>query len=381
MCDAICKKQTKYAVGPAPYFPPPVVNAYPCHAVEVDTPIYEPLVKPVIKNIVQETTINVPKIEYRENIVEVPKVEYRPYPVIKEVQTPIYQDLYKYKDVEVPQKQYRIKPVYKEVDVPEIECVDKYVKRKYKRFKYVPKEVQIPFRPRKQIYEEVPVPRYIPQHLESVVRPDHIMGPPPSPLVNHPMPMCEVGDPCLIDPVVPMVPLKQSTPNTKCCLSSLFSPKKNSYEAGLTLPPIPQPQFWDPEFPMYNDIHPGAVGVYPPFPQYPPGQAVMGYSYPFIVEEEQGSDLCNVIIETTANVLAASGIALILAGKLTFDGINYLVNLSKNNKQKEVKHNYRLNSDTEEASYSGIRESTIETPKTENVNSHRSSDVTIDDRM
>lgn len=71
-----------------------------------------------------------PKVEYKNKIVEIPRVEYRTYPLIKEVETPIYQDKYVYKNVEVPNKRLRIKPVYKEVKVPQIEYINKYIKKK-----------------------------------------------------------------------------------------------------------------------------------------------------------------------------------------------------------------------------------------------------------
>lgn len=357
MCENICRSEKKYALGPAPYFPPPVVNAYPCQAIEVDTPIYEPLVKPVIKNIVHETTINVPKIEYRENVVEVPKVEYRPYPVVKDVETPIYQDVYKYKDVVVPQKQYRIKQIYKEVVVPEIEYVDKYVNKKYKRFKYVPKEVQIPFRPKKEIYEEVPVPRYIPQHLESVIQPDNITGQPLYSSQPMPMPM-PMSTPMYANPEMtpinilsPAKSINHPTPN-KCCLSSFFSPKKNNYIIDNQMEPV---HYLDAESQIYTgQPH---MGLYAPSPN---SHGVIGYSYPFVVEEEKDKNFCKCLIETTSNVLAASGVALILAGKLTYDGINYLVSKSKQNKLK--------NKSSTNATDTNFEDSVNDTQQTESVN-------------
>lgn len=329
MCDALCEKEKKYSFIPAPYFPPPVVEAYPCRPIEIDTPIYEPLVKPVIKNIVQETTINVPKIQYKEKIVEVPKIEYRPVPVVKYIETPIYQDRYKYRDVEVPQKQYKIKPVFKVVDVPEVEYVDKYVEKKYKRFKYVPKEVPVPFRPKREIYTEVPVPRYIPQTIDDVMQ-NNSMGYPgtvPPPHFNE-LPMHSAYNEGMIGSIDPYSSYMIKKEGNKCCLSSLCG--KGNKNAHIN------PVFINsgPHLIPRGDMVPSPdMALYPPM--YGDGIA---YSPPFIIQEEE-NNFCNCLIETTSNILAASGIAIILAGKLTVDGINFLLRKNEDMKNKKKKEN------------------------------------------
>lgn len=329
MCDALCEKEKKFAFIPAPYFPPPVVEAYPCRTVEVDTPIYEPRIKPVIKNIVQETTINIPKIQYKEKIVQVPKVEYRHVPNVKYVETPIYQDRYKYKDVEVPQKQYKIKPVFKVVDVPEVEYVDKFVEKKYKRFKYVPKEVPVPFRPKREIYTEVPVPRYIPQTIDDVIQ-NNNMGYPgtvPPPHFNE-LPMYGGYNEGMVGSMDPFATYMVKKEGNKCCLSSLCG--KGEKNASMS------PVFINSPPPLMSE---GNILQHPNMALYPPmyGDGI-AYSPPFIIQEEE-NNFCNCLIETTSNILAASGIAIILAGKLTIDGINFLLKKKEENRNKNRQNN------------------------------------------
>ncbi|CRG99150.1 inner membrane complex protein 1m, putative [Plasmodium relictum] len=315
MCDSICKNETKYVLGPAPTFMPQLIQDSPSTTVEVDTPIYEPLVKPVIKNIVQETTINVPKIEYREKVVEVPRIEYRTYPIVKDIEAPIYQDRYKYKNVEVPQKKFRVKPVYKVVDVPQVEYVDKYVKKKYKRFKYVPKEVQVPFRPRREIYSEVPIPRYIPHNIESTIQPDMFNIP-----YNGELPLFEGHNDNFLNMINPFTVYSRGKKN-KCFLKCLCNGNdKATYEIGPSL--VSSPPYNNQLYDISNN-----------YELYPGSYDALGYSYPFILDNEE-DNFCNKIIEATSSIIAATGIAVILAGKLTLDGI-FLLLKNKNEENKK----------------------------------------------
>lgn len=359
MCDNICGKEKKILI-PTPYFPPPVVEAYPCRTIEVDSPIYEPIIKPVIKNIVQETTINIPKIKYKEKIIEVPKVEYRSVPNVKYIETPIYQDRFKFKDVEVPQKQYKIKPVYKVVDVPEIEYVDKYIEKKYKRYKYVPKEIPIPFRPKREIYTEVPIPRYIPQTIDDIIQQNNLGYPNniPSPHFNE-LPIYDenIINEGMINSINPFNNYIIKKEKNKCCLSNLCnSNNKNSkFEESILM---------NTNLPLINDEN------IMPFYNNPYEQP-FAYSPPFIVEENE-NNFCNCLIETTSNILAASGIAIILAGKLTIDGINYLVNKnSKDNNNQKMKKSKDNLSIKENYKKKSIEKSFIEDTKRDSLASNQ----------
>ncbi|EUD66196.1 hypothetical protein C922_03391 [Plasmodium inui San Antonio 1] len=305
MCDSICKNEKKFVLGPAPS---------PCTTME-DYAVFEPAANPVIRDIVQETTIHVPKIEYKEKIVHVPKVEYRTYPVLKDVETPIYRERYRYKNVQVPQKKLRVKPVYKVVDVPQYKYVNKYVKRKYRRFQYVPREVPVPFRPRRQIYTEIPIRRYIPQYLEN--------GPIERDMSNSAynlqgeLPLFEgYNDNCLNM----MNPFSRSRSRKKdnCFLSCLCNGKNEEslmYEADPLL-------FSDAVY-----TH-GRGNLYDMSSSYefpPGGNSTFAYnSYPLVIHERE-NNLYNRMIETTSNLLAAAGVALVLAGKLGLQGISILV--------------------------------------------------------
>ncbi|CRG97302.1 inner membrane complex protein 1m, putative [Plasmodium gallinaceum] len=319
MCDNICKDEKKYILGPAPPLMPQLIEDSPSTTVEVDVPIYESLVKPVIKNIIQETTINVPKIEYREKVVEVPRIEYRTYPVVKDIETPIYQDKYKYKNVEVPQKKLRVKPVYKVVDVPQIEYVDKYVKKKYKRFKYVPKEVQVPFRPRREIHNEVPIPRYIPQNINTIIQPDMFSAP-----YTGELPLFEGHNDNFLNMLNPFTVYGREKKN-KCFLSCLCNGNDEAtYEMNPLLVSSP---------PYNNQL----CDISNNYELYPGSCDPLGYSYPFIIDNEE-NNFCNKIIEATSSIIAATGIAVILAGKLTLDGISLFLK-SKNEENKKDTEN------------------------------------------
>ncbi|SBT76119.1 inner membrane complex protein 1m, putative [Plasmodium ovale] len=325
MCDNICKNEKKYVLGPLPMFIPQRVNASPCTTME-DCPAFETMSKPAIKNIVQETTINVPKVEYREKVIEVPRIEYRTYPVVKEVETPVYKDVYKYKNVQVPQKQFRLKPVYKVVEVPQVKYVDKYVKRKYKRFKYIPREVQIPFRPRREIYSEIPIPRYIPQYMNSSVQPETL-----DTAYTGQLPLFEGYNDSFLHMMNPFsLPNKREKDN--CLLSCLC----NGNTADNASYEMDQALFSSPTYAYHlnNKIPCCSKNTYELRPEE---FAVLGHSYPLVVHEEENY-FYNSIIEATSSILAAAGVALVLAGKLSIQGISLLLkggDIEKGNAMKD----------------------------------------------
>ncbi|KJP86659.1 hypothetical protein AK88_03666 [Plasmodium fragile] len=306
MCDSICKNEKKFVLGPAPS---------PCTTME-DYAVFEPAANPVIKNIVQETTIHVPKIEYKEKIVHVPKVEYRTYPVLKDVEAPIYRERYRYKNVQVPQKKFRVKPVYKVVDVPQYKYVNKYVKRKYKRFQYVPKEVPVPFRPRREIYTEIPIRRYIPQYMEENGRIEPDMNNSAYNLQGE-LPLFEGYNDNFLNLLNPF----SSYTNKKqdnCFLSCLCN-GKNEESLMYEMDPL---LFSNAVYAQGRDkVYEVSSGY-----EFSPEQYnTFAYNnYPLVIHK-RGNNLYDRMIETTSNLLAAAGVALVLAGKLGLQGISLLV--------------------------------------------------------
>ncbi|CAA9987186.1 conserved Plasmodium protein, unknown function [Plasmodium knowlesi strain H] len=306
MCDSICKNEKKYVLGPAPS---------PCTTME-DYAVFEPAANPVIKNIVQETTIHVPKIEYKENIVHVPKVEYRTYPVVKDVETPIYRERYRYKDVQVPQKKLRVKPVYKVVDVPQYKYVNKYVKRKYKRFQYVPKEVPVPFRPRREIYTEIPIRRYIPQYMENgPIEPD--MSYNSAYNLQGELPLFEGYNDNFLNMLNPFSGYT-SRKKDNCFLSCLCN-GKNEESLMHEMDPL-----------LFNDaVYTHSRGnMYDMRSSYElPPEPYNTFAYntcPLVIHKKE-NNFYDRMIETTSNLLATAGVALVLAGKLGLQGISLLV--------------------------------------------------------
>ncbi|CAI7719243.1 inner membrane complex protein 1m, putative [Plasmodium vivax] len=305
MCDSICKNEKKFVLGPAPS---------PCTTME-DYAVFEPAANPAIKNIVQETTIHVPKIEYKEKVVHVPKVEYRTYPVLKDVEAPIYQERYRYKDVQVPQKKFRVKPVYKVVDVPQYKYVNKYVKRKYKRFQYVPKEVPVPFRPRREIYTEIPIRRYIPQYMENgPIQPDmHNSAYNP----QGELPLFEGYNHNFLNMMNPFSRYN-GRKKDNCFLSCLCN-GKNDESLMYEMDPL---LFSDVAYTHGRD---NLCDVRSGYEISPEPYSTFAYnSYPLVIHKRE-NNLYNRMIETTSNLLAAAGVALVLAGRLGLQGISLLV--------------------------------------------------------
>ncbi|GAB65499.1 hypothetical protein PCYB_062310 [Plasmodium cynomolgi strain B] len=274
-----------------------------------------PAANPVIKNIVQETTIHVPKIEYKEKIVHVPKVEYRTYPVVKDVEAPIYRERYRYKNVQVPQQKLRIKPVYKVVDVPQYKYVNKYVKRKYKRFQYVPKEVPVPFRPRREIYTEIPIRRYIPQYMENgPIEPDMS-----NTAYNHQgeLPLFEGYNDNFLNMMNPFS--KYTSRKKDNCFLSCLCNGKNEESLMYEMDPL---LFTDAVYTQGRDKLYDMRSSYEIASE--PCNTFAYNSYPVVIHKEE-NNLYNRMIETTSNLLAAAGVALVLAGKLGLQGISLLV--------------------------------------------------------
>ncbi|KAI4837929.1 inner membrane complex protein 1m [Plasmodium brasilianum] len=320
MCENICKNKNKYVHGLGPMFMPQRGNDSLCTTME-DYHVFEPGAKPFIKNIIQETTINVPKIEYKEKIVQVPRVEYRPYPVVKEVETPVYQDRYKYKNVQVPQKKLRVKPVYKVIDVPQYKYVDKFVKKKYKRFKYIPKEVQIPFRPRREIYSEVPIPRYIPQYIHNSIRPETFNTD-----YDGQIPLFEGYNDCFLNMMNPFSVYNRKEKN-KCILNCLCN--GNNDDKMYEMDPV----LFTPTPYTFNNNSINDMGNN--FDLHPSYYDMVSHSYPFVVHTKE-NDFFTKIIDATSSALAAAGIAIMLAGKLSMQGISlFLGNNNQKSQQNE----------------------------------------------
>ncbi|GAW79989.1 hypothetical protein, conserved [Plasmodium gonderi] len=325
MCDSICRNEKKYVLGPAPTFLSNTAHDLTCATMED----YATGAKSVIKNIVQETTINVPKIEYKEKIVHVPRVEYRTYPVIKDVERPIYQDRYRYKNVEIPQKKLRVKPVYKVVDVPNYKYVNKYVKRKYKRFQYVPKEVQVPFRPRREIYTEIPTPRYIPQYVESgPITPEHFFN--NSYNNEKQLPLFEGYNDNFLSMMNPFSKYNNREKGN-CFLSCLCNGKNEEsiYEMDPLLfssAPYTHSNYNSCDMEKSYEFTPESYNMLP-FNTYP------------LVIHKRKNNFYDKMIETTSSLLAAAGVSLILAGKLSIQGISLLLG-GNEKKEDSIKGTY-----------------------------------------
>ncbi|KEG01273.1 inner membrane complex protein 1m, putative [Plasmodium vinckei vinckei] len=336
MYDSICNNEKGRRIGILPVYIPGKMYNSQCTTME-DLRKCEAVGNPGIKNIVQETTINVPKIQYKEKVVEIPRVEYRAYPVVKDIEAPIYKDRYIYKDVEVPQKQVRIKPVYNVVNVPQYKYVEKAIKKKYKRFRYIPKEVQVPFRPKREIYTEIPMPRYIRQYDQTFIEPQNI----PNNAYTEELPLFEGYNDNFLNMINPFYNASNNrTRNSNGFLSCLCNNNNNidtvSYE---NLDPL---LFSEPTPYIYNNNYYGRSNTFCcsdennnlhdslPYEIY-------GYNYPIIKTRDENY-LYKRIIEAASSVLAATGVAIILAGKLGIYGISLLLNNNTNqDSKKEIK--------------------------------------------
>ncbi|KOB63237.1 hypothetical protein PFHG_05005 [Plasmodium falciparum HB3] len=344
MCDNICEDKKNYMFGRPPFLIPQNVADSPSTIVELDYPLYETAPNREIKNIIQETTINVPKVEYKNKIVEIPRVEYRTYPLIKEVETPIYQDKYVYKNVEVPNKRLRIKPVYKEVKVPQIEYINKYIKRKYKRYKYIPKEIKVPFRPRREIYNEIPIPRYIPENIENCVEKKKMLDT----AYRGELPLFQGYDDNIINMMNPFCTYNQSDNlyNNQMCEGKRKKEKIWNYDI-LNCLCINNNENGtydiDPNniYPSYdNRLNEQVYDHNKIYSSSPYEQLTYTPPYHIILDSDQKKEeniFCHKVIEVTSSLLAFTGIAIIMMGKLSLHGISILMkNIKSRNNNTQV---------------------------------------------
>ncbi|ETB58910.1 hypothetical protein YYC_03665 [Plasmodium yoelii 17X] len=334
MYDNICNNEKDYRIGALPMYMPGKMYNSQCTTME-DLRKFEVLGNPSIKNIVQETTINVPKIQYKEKVVEIPRVEYRTYPVVKDVETPIYQDRYIYKNVEVPQKQVRIKPVYNVVNVPQYKYVEKAVKKKYKRFKYIPKEVQVPFRPRREIYSEIPMPRYVRQYDHSFIEPQNTSDS----AYTRELPLFEGYNDHFLNMMNPFYNASNDRRTNNNGLLSCLCGTNNNIDS-VTYENLDPLLFSEHTPYIYNNNYYGRSNTFcysgenNILHDYPPYE-IYGYNYPIIRTRDQNY-FYKRIIEATSSILAATGVAIVLAGKLGIYGISLLLHNNKDSK-KEIK--------------------------------------------
>ncbi|KYN99669.1 hypothetical protein PGSY75_1028900 [Plasmodium gaboni] len=339
MCDNNCEDKKNYMFGPPPFLLSQNVVDSASTTVELDYPLYETGKSREIKNIIQETTINIPKVEYKNKIVEIPRVQYRTYPLIKEVETPIYKDKYVYKNVEVPNKRLRIKPVYREVKVPEIKYVDKYVKRKYKRYKYIPKEIKVPFRPRREIYNEIPIPRYIPENIENCLEKKKMLDT----AYRGELPLFQGYDDNIVNMMNPFCTYNQSD---NLYDNKMWEGKRKEKEKEKT---------WNydilnclcinnNENETYdNKLYEQAYDPNMIYSSSPYEQITYTPPYQILLERDQKKEedlFCHKIIEVTSSLLAFTGIAIILMGKLSLHGISLVMKHIKDTKNNNNNNTY-----------------------------------------
>ncbi|VWU48389.1 inner membrane complex protein 1m, putative [Hepatocystis sp. ex Piliocolobus tephrosceles] len=324
MCDNICENRQKYVLGPVPGLTIPNSYSPPC-TINQGYPSYIPTVS-TKNNIIHESTITVPKIEYKEKIVEVPRTAYRPYEVIKEVEAPIYKDVYKYKNVEVPQKMLKLKPLYKVVDVPQVKHVEKFVKTKYKRINYIPKEVKVPFRPKREIYTEVPMPRYVPQHMRNNIQDQTIAS-----AYNGQLPLFDGYDQNLLYMMNPFASFPKRE-KKKCFLNCLCDDNNNEmyHEDDATILPSVMPPIYTTNNYRDNNL----CCIENEYELYPNPHNMLEYNYYYPLPINNNNNMCNTVIDATSSILAAAGVFVLLIGKLSLDGISLLF---KNNLMEDEK--------------------------------------------